>query len=227
MKREITLQISSSPDSPKAHLSQQPLSTLFFLCPSSSPLLSQNSWLTGHCRSCPQFLPNIGTFLSTNLKLHWLFTATQQKSRLDSLLRAKYPYSSEAGLREGYKYLSINIIILVTEKKRINDFLGPLWGWPQCLHPLILSSHYHFLPNIFPPSSQKLSYVSNGPCTQILFLQRAGTLSSPTPMSPQGAQCLCVIPEQFSSTCSELAWGEGGLERNRLFNGILMWSSAN
>ena len=118
MKREITLQISSSPDSPKAHLSQQPLSTLFFLCPSSSPLLSQNSWLTGHCRSCPQFLPNIWTFLSTNLKLHWLFTATQQKSRLASLLRAKYPYSSEAGLREGYKYLSINIIILVTEKKK-------------------------------------------------------------------------------------------------------------
>ena len=43
MKREITLQISSPPDSPKAHLSQQPLSTPFFLCPSSSPLLSQNS----------------------------------------------------------------------------------------------------------------------------------------------------------------------------------------
>lgn len=45
MKREITLQLSSPPDSPKAHLSQQPLSTLFFLYPSSSPLLSQNSWL--------------------------------------------------------------------------------------------------------------------------------------------------------------------------------------
>lgn len=45
MKREITLQISSPPDSPKAHLSQQPLSAPFFLYPSSSPLLSQNPWL--------------------------------------------------------------------------------------------------------------------------------------------------------------------------------------
>ena len=44
MKREITLQISSPPDSPKAHLSQQPLSAPFFLYP-SSPLLSQNPWL--------------------------------------------------------------------------------------------------------------------------------------------------------------------------------------
>lgn len=107
----ITSWLPESPSITAASLSPLLYLSLFF-----SYALSK--LLTGHCRSCLLFLPNIWTFLSTNLRLHWLFTATQQKSRLDSLPRAKYPLSSEAGLREDYKYLSINIIILVTGKKK-------------------------------------------------------------------------------------------------------------